>query len=264
MTKVDGGGRQRESPVGATTARAAEGRISTLRSYYALGERALGRSPDTSRLEPVTIDTLAVEAGVKADAIRKARDFARMYTRPEMESLTQLRNGRGLPLTWCHVRQLLPLTHRAERTELQSRAAAEGWSVRELRVQVQARLGGKKSSGAKTFAKPKTSEDALRRLIELSESWLRYYEEVVDVADTGLLVRLSEMPSDGPGREPLDPEGTAEKTLRELGRATGKVAGRLSKATARNKAATPEEPRVPEIEPTKAVPRKSPRSRGGG
>ncbi len=264
MTKVDGGRRKPESPVDAATTRVAEGRISILRSYYQLGERALGRGSGGGRLDPVPIAALAAEAGVQADTIRKAKDFARMYARPEMEALTRLRDRRGLPLTWCHVRQLLPLTHRAERCELQSRAAEEGWSVRELRARVQARLGGKQSSGAKTFAKPKTSEDALRRLVELSESWLRYYEEVVDAADTGLLCRLSEMPSDGPGHERLDPEGTDEKTLRKLGRAAEKVAGRLRKTSAPDRAATPDATLSPEIKPTKAARRKGPRSRGGG
>ncbi len=264
MTKVDGGRRKPTGPIDPATAKVAEGRISILRSYYQLGERALGTGPGVSRLKPVPIDELAAEAGVKADTIRKARDFARLYTRREMEALTELRDPQGRPLTWCHVRQLLPLTHRAERAELQSRAAAEGWSVRELRARVQARLGGKQSSGAKSFAKPRSSEDALRRLVELSESWLHYFEEVVAAAGTGLLARLSEEPSDGPGGEPLDPEGEAAKTLRELGRAAGKVAGRLSQATARDKAGTTEATPVPEEKPMQAARRKGPRSRGGG
>ncbi len=239
-------------------------RIAIIRHYHALGMRALGKSDGAGKISPVPIEALAAEAGVKPDTIRKAQDFARIYSRREMEALTELRDPQGKPLTWCHVRQLLPVTHRAERSDLQRRAAEEGWSVRELRARVQARLGGKQSFGAKTFAKPGTPEDALRRLIELSESWLRYYEEVVDAGDTGLLARPSEMPSGEPGREPLDPKGTAEKTLRNLGRAAVRVAGRLSKATARDKAGTPDATRAPEVKPTKAVRRKGPRSLAGG
>ncbi|WP_165253332.1 DUF1016 domain-containing protein [Paludisphaera soli] len=231
MAKVKGGRRGRDPRAAAARAKASDRRIETLRSYYEAGRRALGFNPEGGRLAPAPIAELAVELGVEGDTIRKARDFARKYSGRELEALARLRDRRsGMPLTWCHVRELLavPTDSKAVRSELQKLTAKEGWSVRELRSRVRSRVGGEKSSpGARSFARPSTPEDALRRLVELSESWLRYHRAVVDSAAGGPLERPADPPADGAGRERLDPQGTAREVLRKLARAAAAVAKRL-------------------------------------
>lgn len=95
------GRRCRSDPRAAVArAKASDGRLETLRSYYEAGRRVLGFGLDGGRIDPIPIAELAAELGVERDTVRKARDFARKYTGREPEALVRLRDRKlGLPLT---------------------------------------------------------------------------------------------------------------------------------------------------------------------
>lgn len=162
---------------GLASARAQE-KIATLQKYYELGQRAGATAPDGSPKEPEPLKDLAAEAGVEQDTIRKAQKFATTYTAGELEELLALRGADGEPMNWYRVRVLLQVKDMSLRSELQREAVEKGWSRRDLWAAVQSRQGGKKSPGGRRFAVPESPQQVLGRLTELSESWLRFYQDV--------------------------------------------------------------------------------------
>lgn len=125
------------------------------------------------------MQTLAVEAGTNPATLRRARQFARVYTEKQLDTLLRLRTSEGLPLSWSHVQELIAVGEAAARAGLQRRAAREGWTVRQLKAEVQKLHGGKRSKGGRKFATQGTPEDALKRLADVGRVWVRLIKETV-------------------------------------------------------------------------------------
>ena len=201
-------------------------RIATLRRYYELGRRAADVAPDGTENQAVPLVDLAAESGVGADTIRKARRFATAYNAEEFDELLALRDPDGQPLRWYLVRALLPVEDKAQRSDLQRRAAEQGWSRRHLWAAVQARQGGKRSSGGRRYAVPTSTRQVLGRLTELSESWLRFYADIGE--EGGLAEKLRSAKRQGE-RSPSLKRSTREviDRLRALQKAAKRLADRL-------------------------------------
>ena len=76
------------------------------------------------------------------------------------------------------MRVLLRVKDKAVRAKLQREAVLGGWSYRDLSAAVRSQQGGKKSPGGRRFSVPESPQQILGRLTELSESWLRFYEDI--------------------------------------------------------------------------------------
>lgn len=213
---------------GLASARAQE-KIATLRKYYELGQRAGATAPDGSPKEPEPLKDLAAEAGVEDDTVRKAVTFARTYNAQELEELLALRDPEGAPLNWTRVRALLQVRDKAVRSELQRKAAEEGWSQRDLVAAVQDRRGGKTSPGGRRFSVPESPQQIVERLTELSESWLRFYQDVGE--EGGLAEKLRTAKRQGKRTAGLKHAvREAVDRLHALQRAASKLINRLEEA----------------------------------
>jgi hypothetical protein len=244
----------------ATAPDKAQERLATLRRYYELGRRASGKAADGSAKEPEPLKVLAAEAGVKyADTIRKALRFATTYSQAELEELLALRDPDGEPLPWYFVRILLQVRDKSVRAELQRRAAAEGWSRQDLWDEINARRGGirRTSKGGRKFALPRNPQQALRRLVERCESWLRFYENMGGEGGLAYQARsASEASRSSAGLREL--VGQARSRLREVEEATRKVGDVLQKLESKLK-----DSGAGGAKPTKAEAAEGGKARGG-
>ncbi len=201
-------------------------KIATLRKYYELGWRASDTAPDGTAKTPEPLKALAAEAEVEEDTIRKALKFATTYTAEELDDLLALRDADGEPLNWYRVRVLLQLKDKAVRAELQREAALGGWTQRDLAAAVHARQGGKKSPGGRRFSVPDSPQQVLGRLTELSDSWLRFYEDIGE--EGGLAEKLRAAKRKGEWNAALrDAIREAADRLDALQKAALKAANRL-------------------------------------
>src|SRR5262245_31984178 len=66
------------------------------------------------------------------DLIRLALRFVQTFTPEDLERLCSMVLPKGEPLTWSHVRALIPIDDAARRQELLDRTVAEGWTCNEL------------------------------------------------------------------------------------------------------------------------------------
>ena len=102
-----------------------------LRDYHFLGRIVLDRIQG-GPLDLTTLRELSARTGYGYDNLRKARVFARRYTRHQFDALCRLRTPAGKPLPWRHVQQLLMLPPSEGRDALQRKAAERGWGPEEL------------------------------------------------------------------------------------------------------------------------------------
>jgi len=163
--------RPRRKPVDSATTEEGRQIEENVRAWYRRGQQALGLLNVGAKEVGPVIKQLVAEAGTNPATLRRARQFARVYTEPQLDALLKIRTPEGLPLGWSHVQELIAVGDRAERMGLQRLAAKEGWTVRRLKAEVHRLHGGKRSLGGRKFAPPGTPEDALRRLSDQGRMW---------------------------------------------------------------------------------------------
>ena len=234
---------------GTASTKAGE-KIATLRKYYKLGQRASHTSPDGTPKKPEPLAKLAEVAGVKSqDTIRKALKFATTYSDGELKELLALRDPGGEPLSWYLVRVLLQVKDKAQRAELQERAAREGWSRQDLWDEINARQGKTRRApkGGRNFALPRNPEQVLRRLVERCESWLRFYKNIGGEGGLDVQVRTAAQAGDqAAGLKELVRQ--ARTKLREVEEESRKAAEQLQKLEPKLKRAGPGSTKLATIE----------------
>jgi len=197
-----------------------------LRAYHALGREVLARI-EGGKLDAATLRQLDAETGYGLDNIRKARVFARVYSKEQLDDLCALRTPSGMPLPWRLVRQLLMLPPGETRDALQRKAAERGWGLDELAAAIprKQRLRQTRREGGRPFVRPGTVADGLRRIARHGDEWLRRYGSRAWSGDDwlggkpgaagpgGLKARLAE----------------AREVLREVREAAAELEGKLKK-----------------------------------
>jgi hypothetical protein len=150
-----------------------------LRRKYDVGCRILKNAAREEASLPEVEARTSREIGWSERVVREARRFAESYTAEAMDELLRLRTPRDTPLAWCVVRHLMRVSTKRRRP-LERRAAAEDWSVKTARDEVNNALGTRGRSrtgiGGRPFGTLKSLEDAARDVHEHTEVWLRRLE----------------------------------------------------------------------------------------
>ena len=123
-------------------------------------------------------------------------------------------------------------------TSLTPRSAADGgWSSAELVGAIRTEKADVPSSGVKKrrgggqkFRKPKDPREALRKLVELSRSWLKYYPDIGADGGQSILLRIADVGPGGQDAGFLEELRAAKDVLKEVERAARKAAGQLQEA----------------------------------
>lgn len=157
--------------------------LARLRKYYDLGRRAqqLGKSSNGAYANGV-IEQLVMETSENSATLHKCRQFADQYTAADFRQLCKLRRPNGKPIGWGHVTKLLavPYEHKKFRTQLQNRAADEGWTARRLEAEIKANYEIVKTRGGRPSNLPSTEDEAIDQISQRSQQWLRWYGELKD------------------------------------------------------------------------------------
>jgi len=191
--------RPRRRPVDPATIEEGRQIEEVVRVWYRRGQQALGLLNVGAKEVGPAMEKLGAGVGTNPATLRRARQFARVYTENQLEALLKLRTPEGLPLGWSHVQELISVEDRAGRARLQRLAATEGWTVRRLKAEVQRLRGGKRSRGGRKFAPPGTPEEALRRLADQGRMWVNLSKQTILFDSFDVVDRLSETE---PGLQP--------------------------------------------------------------
>lgn len=108
-----------------------------LKRYHELGQTLNGERKQFSNAQQIERYEISQQIFYKACA------FARLYSVADLERLCQRRfqqgKSTGTPFTWAHVIQLLSVRQKKLRRSIEAEAEREGWTTRELALQVKQR-----------------------------------------------------------------------------------------------------------------------------
>ena len=147
--------------------------IDKIREMHELGR---GLPPKSAYGEAEAV-TLATEKKVGHGTVYRAKQFARMFSKKDVDRLCKLcRDGNSL--SWSHLPQIFKVKSKQERWDLLDLAVEHGWSTRDLKCEVDRRYRKKRKYGG---GKPKMAADAaglLQQIARTSDSWLRFDAEL--------------------------------------------------------------------------------------
>jgi hypothetical protein len=162
------------------------------------------KSKDKKRMRKEIEDLLksaAKKENLSAQTMFRLRKFANAYTSEELDELC------GLGLGWGHVDRLLAVQDRQVRRKLAARASKKSWTARELWEQIRIRQKRRRrAGGGRGFRMPTTEEAFVDRLLQLTESWIRFHDRVAKSRSAG----------DSPEPEFPLPAATHEEALQRL------------------------------------------------
>ena len=186
-----------------------------LRRLHRLGQQANADRNDLST------DEFAAEHGLNANTMRKARAFARAYSKPELEKLCRLRRPNGLPLYVGYLNCLLSIPDKQVRETMTVRAAREGWLPEDLYAAIRRRYPRRCDHG-RPLSISASPMLALKRLEADADRWMRRAALVVQKARTAKLDQHGKLSA----RE-------AAEVLNKLAEAAERAAGELQKVFGR-------------------------------
>lgn len=156
------------------TAAQVEQGIREVRVFYRLGRESLERSPERGQYAKGQIDAEAKARKVNADTLRKARAFAGLYGKPDLDELFGLCRKHQFAPGKSFVLRLVTLPLRRERRALQREAVAGHWTMSRFDQELNARYGARRSGG-RIKAIPPDKAGLLAQIEMMCEEWKRWY-----------------------------------------------------------------------------------------
>jgi hypothetical protein len=189
-----------------------------LRRLHALGEK-VRREIDRGQKSVTALESAARREELSPRTMFRVRKFAESCSPEELTELCRLGLG------WGHVGRLLTVQNVPARRKLAALASMKGWTSRQLWEEIQIRQGRRRLiGGGRGFRKPSSDKASVEKLLQLTESWIRFHDRVVGGQWTESAVE-AEFPL---------PEDSHEETLQRLRQSlkglhhrTGKVLRRL-------------------------------------
>lgn len=138
-----------------------------IKRRYDAGHRLLVLITDESgRFGPDPRDAIYRYMSLSRDVVRPMIKVAENFNENDIERLAEMRNPEtGDGLTWSHVVSLSRMPDTKKAMAMAERAAAKGWSSKELSAEVVRTAGGPRSKGGRKKKQADTIEAALTSII---------------------------------------------------------------------------------------------------
>ncbi len=186
-------------------------RETNLRYYYQLGVELLEiiDNPDTYTV--AAIRQLERALPTYARTMRKARSFAREYTKDSLEALVKLKNpDTGFQLHWGHVSSLLSVAGEKAREDWALRAVNKMMDPPALHAAIRRKLhGDREGVGGRPHKIPATVHGQIRQIKEFTRNWVFKATKLWNGDETNIFVNIDNEPA-----ESLMPEDA--ENLQEL------------------------------------------------
>jgi hypothetical protein len=153
-----------------------------LLAFYELGQFVLKADPHgidaaTGRRARGSFAALLQKKHSNRNELTKARKFARLYSRKQLNWLCALGQKAGQPLTKSHISRIVVISKAEMRDRLAQRCARYAWSVRRLEREIQAHQP-KREYGGRKPQQPSNHRELLLQTEQMAAAWIRWMKTV--------------------------------------------------------------------------------------
>jgi hypothetical protein len=148
--------------------------IADIREYHSQGRASLRDLPERGRYGQKAIIEAAEQLGWKDTKLRKARQFALMFTQKQLDDLCGLVRRHLAHFGTTHVGIAVTVPDARERAELLRSCIVNDWGKAQFQAEIKARLGPRRHGGRRR----QVAEDPLHALVqvdEMADTWLRWH-----------------------------------------------------------------------------------------
>ena len=171
---------KRQPPAGANQ-KSVRAALKKIRDFHAQGKESLEEMPDRADYGSMLAEE---ENGHSADAIRKARHFARSYSDLQIDDLLERCAKQNFPLGKTHVIQLLSLDTRRgwrgpPRRMIENVMIGGHWSRRRLEQEIKKYARGPEHDRGRRIQTLQDEHDAVTRLLKHGGFWNRLIDAIL-------------------------------------------------------------------------------------
>lgn len=148
-------------------------REANLKFYYALGRELIEARDNPEDYERNALGKLDRALATQKRTMRKARQFAELYTAPQLEVLLQLVHVEtGFRIHWGHLSYLLGLNTERQRAEWAVRAVRYLWDPPALHAAIKRRFPDRGVGGGRPHKLPATTHLQIRQMMEVARNFV--------------------------------------------------------------------------------------------
>lgn len=175
--------------------------IADIRKFREIGRQSLKEFPD--RFPQGNAEKAASDAGMNSDRLRKARVFAREFSKQELIRLCREIETGGVPVGVQHVVRLLRLPAN-RRWKFLRQTIERKWSCQQLTTAIQQATGRRPRTGRMPTVRD--GPEAVQKLLRHCEEWTRLYKVILGTSKShengdGSIVESLPPRLDGPIRQ---------------------------------------------------------------
>lgn len=170
-------------------------REANLRYYHQLGHVLLEVQADPDMYTPQAMRQIERALPTYARVLRKAKAFARDYTKGALDALIKLKNpDNGFQLHWGHVSSLLSIASEASREDWALRAVNKMWDPPALHAAIRKKHGDNGNGGGRPHKIPATVHAQIRQIKEFTRNWVFKAENLWVGNETNVFVNIESEP----------------------------------------------------------------------
>lgn len=141
---------KRKKPAPTRSSREVETAIRKLREFHDIGHHSLKNMPENRGYGRSVAKAEADELGMNEDTLRKARQFADLYSDDDLGELVSLCRQHEFALSRTYIIQLVRVPVKDQRRRLQEKVIAERWKTTRLRQAIASRYGPRRAATGDT------------------------------------------------------------------------------------------------------------------
>lgn len=165
---------KRKKPAPTRSSPEVEAAIKKIKRLHDIGHRSLKKMPENRGYGSSIAKAEADEHGMNEDTLRKARQFAELYSDDDLDELAGLCRRHECVLGTSFIILLVRVPDRKQRLRLQRKVTSEHWTASRLEQAITSRYGPRRAGGRRP-AIPRDAAELLGQVESMCDAWVRWH-----------------------------------------------------------------------------------------
>lgn len=170
---------KRKKPARVRSSSEVEIAIKKVRQFHDIGHRSLKDLPDNRGYGSSLAKVEAAKVGMNEDTLRKARQFAELYSDDDLAELAALCRQHACVLGTSFIILLVRVPDREQRRRLQRKVTSKHWTASRLEQAITSRYGPRRAGGRRP-AIPRDAAELLAQVESMCDAWVRWHSALTD------------------------------------------------------------------------------------